>query len=126
MRRSLYMLLTPDGTSNILPVVDGAEYYTDWLLSYGFSSVYFEFYSDDVGTIAVTPTAGTITTSATPTGAVYLTAAANAVTQAVTVAVPDGTYTPPVFDGLVKRVKIRLSGITGAAYMRATLLKGDD
>lgn len=126
MRRSLYMILNADGTSNILPVADGAEYYTKWLESYGFSSVYFEFYSDPAGLIAVTPTVGTITTSATPTGAVYLTAAANAVTQASTVSVPDGTYTPPVLDGLVKRVKIRLSGITGASYMRATLLKGDD
>lgn len=125
MRRTLYMLLT-DAGANELPVADGAEYYTDWLLSYGFSSVYFEFYSDAAGTIAVTPTAGTITTYATPTGAVYLTAAANAVTAAATVSVPNGAYTPPVFDGLVKRVKIRLSGITGAAYMRATLLKGDD
>lgn len=119
------MLLTDTG-DNELTVANGAEYYTDWLVSYGFSSVYFEFYQDAACTIPVTPTAGTITTSATPTGTVYLTAAANAVTQAATVSVPNGTYTPPVFDGLVKRVKIRLDGITGANYMRATLLKGDD
>ena len=115
-----------DGSGNTVFATSNGNYFTEDLrIGVANAEIYYEFYSDAAGTTPVTPTGGTIVASGTPLGNNYLEAGQNATTQASQVEVGDSTYTPPVLDGLVIKARVALSGIAGAAYMRATLYKHD-
>lgn len=119
-----FFFRTNNGTgSTILPVADGSYFTENLTIGKTDAEVYFEFYSDSEGTTPVTPTAGTITVSASPLGNNYLAASSGNVVQAAQVEAGNSSYTPPVLDGLTARARITLSGITGATHMRAVLFK---
>lgn len=110
--------------SDILPVAGNPSYVLeDIQTGDSDAEVYFEFYSDSSGSTPATPSAGTITTSGRALNNIWLEASQNATTQASTVSTPDATYTPPILDGLLRDVRIVLSGVAGATHMRATLYK---
>ena len=111
------------GNDTVLPTIDG-EYFTGVMYTdYTQADVYFEFYSDADGTMPVTPTAGTISIAGSPMGNAYLAASTNPVVSALGVSHPNATYEPPTIDGRSVKARITLSGITGAAYMRAIVYK---
>lgn len=107
--------------SVIIPVSDG-DIFTPELDGgeFNYGQVYFEFFSDAGATIPVTPGAGTIVVQGSPMGNIFLPGADAETVNASDVSSPDATYFPPVFTGGVKRLKMTLSGITVATYMRAT------
>lgn len=108
--------------STIIPVADGS-FLTDALkASQDEAEVYFSFYSDADATQPVNPTAGTLTVYGEYESGFFLEATGGTV-QANTVASPIATFTPPVMDGLSIRARVDLSGVTGAAYMRALVFK---
>lgn len=117
-----YAFKTSTG-SEVIPVSNGS-YFTD-LLSRGLDQAefYIEFYSDASGLTAATPTAGTITVAGSPLGNNYLSDQANLTVQASACGTPNSTYTPPVLDGLSRRGRMILTGITGATHCRAILFK---
>jgi hypothetical protein len=106
-----------------LDVTSDGEFLSD-LINYdqgSYCEIYFEFYEDEALQIPASPSAGTIISSATPLGEVFLLAANNSTVSAVDVSYPNATYEPPIIDGLVRRAKVSVSGIVGASYMRAVL-----
>lgn len=107
---------TADGSS-LIPVADG-DFYTD-LMSASYEKAIqssIEFYSDAAGTVKVTPTAGTVTVTGTPNDSSYY-------------SIEDGTFdaadaylisrVKPNAIGCMTKAKITLSGVTGAAYVKA-------
>jgi hypothetical protein len=105
----------------ILPTADATFYTPPVDGNYSSHQVYVEFFSDAAATTPVTPTAGTVTIAASPTGTHYL-AATNPVVTANTVIVSGlATYTPPSISGDVYKLRAIFAGITGAAYARITL-----
>lgn len=108
------------GGLDVLPVAD-ATLYTDAMnaSASGECQVYIEFFSDAAGTIAVTPTNGTVTAQMSPMGAVWL-GASNYGTVSAADAGVSGGYTPPYFNGRADKGRIILSGITGAVTARIT------
>lgn len=108
--------------SSILPVTAG-DYFTD-LMSPSLSDgeVYVEFFNSaaDAGALtnAVTPTGGTITTSASPIGNVFIRDAQETTINASEVSAPDAVYTPPIISGTAVRGKVVFDGITGATHAR--------
>jgi len=117
MTQKQYPVLS--GTNPIIPVINGTYYTSDQSTSDANNcAVYLEFYSDAAGTIPVTPTAGTITVSASPLGNNFLAAASSATVSAVACGTPSSTYTPPTFPGRIATGQVVLSGITGASYAK--------
>lgn len=119
-----YNFKTTSGSS-VLPVTNG-DYFTDALdPSFNDGQVYLEFFNSasDAGTFtnAVTPTAGTITVSASPLGNAFLRDAGSVTISAPSVSVPDATYTPPLISGAAVIAKITFAGITGATHCRAVI-----
>ena len=113
------------GGNSILPVTDG-DYFTNALdSSYNDGQVYLEFFNNENDarnfTNAVTPTAGTITVSASPLGNAFLRDADSVTISAPAVAIPDATYTPPVISGAAIRARVTLTGITGATHCRIVI-----
>ena len=83
--------------------------------------VYIEFYSDSAGTVPVTPTAGTVTVSASPLGNVFLAPGSGAVVQANTVnSTGVASYNPPAFQGRVAFGQVTFAGIAGAGYAKVS------
>lgn len=118
------LLPVASGTDVVIPV-SAATFYTPEVSAleankFSHWQFYIEFFSDAAGTIPVTPTAGTIDVAATPVGSNYLTASNVQTIQANTCSTPTSTYTPPTAEGSLRRGRITLTGITGAAYCRAT------
>lgn len=109
--------------SIVLPVTVDGEFFTEpEIYKYGnLCELYFEFFEDEDCNIPVTPTGGNIFSLASPMGNLFLPAASNYETQAQKVSYPQGSYFPPMIDGLVDIAKIEASGITGANYMKAIL-----
>ena len=106
-----------------LPVSSDDDFFTQKDIS-SFSDlneVYFEFFSDEELTIPVTPSAGSISISSSPMGNIFLSPLENSTINAIDISVPDGSYTPPIFDGLVEKIKISVSGITGATYLKVVV-----
>lgn len=115
--------------SSILPVTAG-DYFTDMMSpSLSDGEVYVEFFNNsaDAGNLtnAVTPTAGTITVSASPMGNVFIRDAQEETIQANQVSVPDGGYTPPIISGTAVRGKVVFAGITGATHARVIFSRRD-
>lgn len=115
----------PNGDSVCIDVTIDGDHYTptagmtdEW----GQAIVYLAFFSDAACTDQVTPTAGTVTVSGAPRYETYLAPSnGDGVIQANTVGYVSGTYTPPMFVGMLQTVKVDVAGIVGANYMRATV-----
>jgi hypothetical protein len=119
MAQGRFPILTAPGGSEIIPVANATLYTADMSAATGNNTqVYAEFFSDAAGLVPVTPTAGTVTISASPLGNNYLAAPNAASISATACATPFGTYTPPLFQGRVANGRAILAGITGAAYAR--------
>lgn len=112
------------GNNVVLPVANATLYtptvtpleankYSNW-------QFYIEFFSDAAGAVPATPTTGTIDVAATPIGNNFLTASNVQTIQANTCSTPTSTYTAPAAAGVFLQGRIVLTGITGAAYCRAT------
>jgi len=117
---------TTDG-NKALPVTSDGVFFTD-LIDFEQGSlceVYVEFYSDEELKVPVTPSAGTVSASASPLGNVFLESSGSTNIHASKVSVPDGTYDPIILDGLIKRAKVSVTGITGASYMKAIIFNHD-
>lgn len=119
--------LKTSGGNPVIPVSNG-DFFTDIMNpEFDDGEFYLEFYNSasNAGnrTNAVTPTAGTITVSASPQGNVFLRDVNEVTITASMVAVPDGTYTPPVIAGKAVQGKMTLAGITGASHMRAEFFR---
>ncbi len=106
-----------------LPVNTDGEFLTDLINTEEGSlcDVYIEFYEDEQLQTPVTPTGGVISAQGSPMGNVFLPSPTSTTINAADVSVPNASYTPIVFDGLVIKAKISVSGITGANYMKAVL-----
>lgn len=105
----------------ILPTADGT-FYTDDIQG-GLANnwqAYVEFFSDDQGTVAVTPTGGTVVMQARPMANNWLASSNSPSVNASACGEPISTYTPPQFTGRVTKGRVILSGVTGAAYCRIT------
>lgn len=113
-------VLTPV-KSTVLPTADGTLYTDDISGEYGSFQVYIEFFSDAAATTPVTPTAGTVTIAASPTGSHYLAVTNPVITANTVIANGLATYTPPTISGSVYKLRAIFAGITGAAYARVTL-----
>lgn len=118
-------LLSVMSGSNVVIPVSGATFFTPEVSpleanSYSHWQFYIEFFSDAAGTIPATPSAGTIDVAATPLGNNYLTASNVQTIQATACGTPTSTYTPPAAEGALRRGRITFTGVTGAAYCRAT------
>ncbi len=108
--------------SSILTTVNG-EYFTGMMSpSLSDGEVYLEFFANaaDAGALtnAITPTAGTITASASPIGNVFIRDAQETTINASEVSSPDAAYTPPIISGTAVRGKVTFAGITGATHAR--------
>lgn len=123
---ALFPVLNASG-GVILPTANGTLYTAmlDELSTNQYNSWQFfiEFFSDAEATTAVTPSAGTVSVSASPCGNVYLTASNVATISATAVSVPDGTYTPPTAYGRIRSGKITFAGVTGAASAKAYFVR---
>ena len=75
------------------------------------------FYTDSTLSTLVTPTAGTITFTASESGTGYGTIKNGAVDATIE------AYDRPHFSGYVTRVKATCSGVTGAGYYVATVAR---
>jgi hypothetical protein len=106
---------------SILPTADGAFYTPPVNGNYSSHQVYVEFFSDAAATTPVTPTAGTVTIAASPTGSHYLAVTNPVITANTVIANGLATYTPPTISGSVYKLRAIFAGITGAAYARVTL-----
>lgn len=126
MSRRFFFRTDNGAGTTILPVTDTSYFTEDLTVGSTESEVYFEFYSDSAATTPVTPSAGTITVSASPLGNNYLAASSNSTVQASSVETPNSSYTPPTVDGLSVKARITLAGITGATHMKAVLFKHGD
>lgn len=103
--------------SVILPTGAG-PYYTDPMSGdHALFACYVEFFSDAAGTTPVTPTAGTVTISGSPMGNNYLTLGTITATAAATT---ESTYTPVLYNGMVRLGRVSFTGVTGAAYAKVT------
>lgn len=110
-----------DGNA-VMPVADG-QFFTDSMsVTPDEVDVYIAFYSDAEGTVPAIPTGGLITSHGEYLPGFFLAASSNPVTNATDVA-PEATYIPSVIDGCTLRCRLTLSGVTGAAYMRAFAYK---
>lgn len=81
--------------------------------------VAFTFYSDSALTTLVTPSAGTITTTVSENGEVF-----GSVSSGTTTASDVGAavfYVRPNWSGSVRKLKISLSGIVGAAFFKCVV-----
>lgn len=106
-----------------LPVTN-ATYYTDLLDSqYQSSILYLEFFSDAALTILAAPTSGIIRSWGTPTGNLWLVPGDYGMMRANDFTFPDASYDPPVFNGFLRKVKIKFEDVVGAAYCRAFLVQ---
>lgn len=120
MRR--FPLKTISG-SDVLPVSSDAEFFTDSkIYKYGnLNEIYFEFFQDEECLIPVTPTSGSIKSSASPMGNVFISSSSLIPIDASSVSIPNGSYTPPIIDGLIEMARVQVEGIQGANYMKAVL-----
>lgn len=85
-------------------------------------SVYIEFYNA-AGT-PVNPTAGSVQILGRPMGNVWL-EAVNSPVKATDVNHPMALYTVPYMEGLVSRVSVRFTGVTGAASASVAVYRED-
>lgn len=119
------VLNSPNFDSPIIDVRHDGDHYTQdtgMSADYMTAIVYLEFFSDAKGQDQVTPTAGTVKVTGAPVGETYLEPSnGDGLIQAKDVAVAFGHYTPPMFTGLLHTVKVDVTGIRGANYMRVTV-----
>ena len=109
------------GGEGLIPVADGTYEVTGMSDNYTFGECYVAFY-DEAGEV-VQPTAGTVSFASAAIEGQYLPPPDNATINAADCG-PDATYTPPSFGSVVKASKMTLSGVTGAAYVKAIHWRG--
>jgi hypothetical protein len=104
--------------SNIIAVSDG-DYYTDRInIDYNIGQCAVEFL--DAQEQPVTPTGGTVSFLSAPIGEQWHQPSnGNGVINAADVVAGEASYTMPQFNGPVIKSKMTLSGVTGAAFVRA-------
>lgn len=119
-----YNFLSDSGELPI-SVADGSFETQKIDVDYSLYEVYIEFFSDADLKTPVTPTAGTISVSASPLGNNYIEASENSIISASEVQAGESSYLPAVIDGLISRARITFSGVTGAPYARAVLYGHD-
>ena len=102
----------------VIPVSDGDFYTEDTSLGYSIGVCALEFL--DAQKNPITPTGGTVTFKSAPIGEQWHEPSnGKGIINAVDVVAGDSGYTMPTFNGPVIKSKMTLSGITGAAFVRA-------
>lgn len=107
-----------NGAGYLIDVTKDGDHYIEEPLSIhpSITNVYYQFLDEHHNETEAT--GGTITATGAPIGEIYLELAnGNGTVNAVDV--NDGTYTPPQFTDLIQRLRIVVTGVTGAKYLRA-------
>jgi len=103
---------------SVIPVADG-DFFTELMRQdHVIGHFYVEFFSDAAGNVPVSPTAGTLKVNCSPMGRNYI-ANGEVTINAIDCGSPNSNYDPIVFEGEAVKARVTLSGIAGAAYMRA-------
>lgn len=110
-----------DTGAGLIPVANGTYVIDSMSDSYTFGECYVAFY--DEASQPTTPTAGTVEFTAAALDGQYLPPPENASIDA-TLCGPDATYTPPSFNSVVTASRMTLTGVTGAAYVKAIHWRG--
>lgn len=120
MSNQLFPCVTSQG-GEILPTANGTFYTASQAQNPSQNcQVYIEFFSDELGTVPVAPTAGTISVQGSPMGNNWLSPSNSPTVTATSVGSPNSAYTPPYFLGRMVRGSVTFAGITGAPYARVT------
>lgn len=103
------------GASFVVPT--SGTFQTDQMSGdYGMCRVYIAFFSDSAGTVAATPTAGTVTLEVSPISGSWQTL--DNATPLPAAMVAAGAYDAPTHHGMAIRGRVTFTGIVGAAYAR--------
>ena len=107
------------GTFHIQGAVSDGAFVTQEEMPLGYERAYFscKFFSDAGYTTQVTPSAGTVTLTASPDGINYITVDDGGVIPAATAT----TASLATAIGPMIKAKATLSGVTGAAYFMVTI-----
>lgn len=110
-----------DDGDGLIPVANGTYKISGMSDRYTFGECYVAFY--DESSQPVTPTAGTVEFTSAAVDGQFLPPPENAVIDA-TLCGPDAAYTPPSFNSVVTGSRMKLTGVTGAAYVKAIHWRG--
>ena len=107
------------GTYHIQGAVTDGDFTLQEEMSLGYEKAYFscKFFSDAAFTTQVTPSAGTVTLTASPDGVNYITVDDGGVIPAATAT----TTSLATALGPMIKAKATLAGVTGAAYFMVTI-----
>ena len=110
------------GGNSLLDVTPASAEYTSGNLdsALSMSDVYIEFF--DANGNPATPTDGVIDIYGLPTGGTWIPATGSPV-NAKDVSRPVAKYTPPMLDGLTIQVKVKFTGVIGAARASVVIYK---
>lgn len=111
-----------NGTAHVVPT--SGSFITDEMSGdYGTCRVHVEFFSDALGKVPATPTAGTVSLEVSALGNVFV-PMDNAVPLPATM-IAAGTYDAPSHHGMATRGRVTFSGIVGAAYARVVFWRDE-
>lgn len=112
-----------NGTSFVLSTANGSFTTDEMSADYDLCRVYVEFYSNAAGTVAATPTAGTVSLEVSPLGGVYV--PMDNATPMPAAMVAAGGYDAPSHHGMARRGRVTFDGIVGAAYARVVFWRDE-